>query len=127
MWLMTASTSPKLRQKLARGQARRRQGRRRQGATRVAVHRAEPRRPLAVRPGGPRLGDVLVPAPDEVPPHDDLLRERLAADQEQPGSTGSRQYPGRRTVKQVVGLENSVVDGDRTGHDDDRVFEVGPQ
>ena len=48
-----------------------------------AGDRAEPS--VLRLPVGPGAGDLVVGAADEVPPHDELLLERLAADQQQPG------------------------------------------
>src|SRR4051812_22790265 len=64
----------------------RRQRRSRQPVSVVADHRAEP-----VVLGVPLLGvgsDLLAGPADEVPPHDEPLLERLAAEQQQPAGVG---------------------------------------
>src|SRR4051794_32881945 len=70
----------------ARLEGERRQRRRGLTGTVVADHLAEPR--VLV---GPLLGvfrDLLARAADEVPPHDQLLLERLATEQQQPAGVG---------------------------------------
>src|SRR5579859_2885560 len=75
----------------------------------VPVHHPEPvrlRRP--VRPGP---GDVLVVSADEVPPHHDLLGERLPAEQEYPRLSRQRQpFPAVAEVQQGAGLELVALD-----------------
>ena len=65
-----------------------------------------------------RGGDVVVVAADEVPPHDDALLERLAADEQQPGAVlgAQRQIRAPRAqVEQRAGGERRAVDLDRSG------------
>ena len=75
-------------------------------ATSPAYPSTRPNRPTSPtpRPGRPRLPrlarrhDVLVRAADEVPPHDDLLAERLPAEHEHPRPLGPRLEQRRRRL-----------------------------
>ena len=75
----------------------------------------------------PELHDLLVTAPDEVPPHQDLLGERLAAEQDHPGALRPDGQVDRRSAL-VAAAEVGVRQGlsvplDRAAVDQDAVFE----
>ncbi|VXB72952.1 hypothetical protein PLANTIT3_60129 [Plantibacter sp. T3] len=108
----------------ARGQTDVRQGRRRDAVRAVAGDRPEARRPrLPVLPGGL---DVLMAATDEVPPHDQLLRERRPSEEHEAGTGRAPELeaiaPGRQ-VEQRAGAEFDAADLEYPVDHEDAVLE----
>src|SRR5262245_31565116 len=78
------------------------------------------------RPVFAHLDDLVVVSADEVPPHDDLLGERLAAEEQEPPGAPYRQAgPAAAEVEQRPGLEREAVDFDRALDGQDRVLVRG--
>src|SRR4051795_6915961 len=74
------------------------------------------------------VGDLLARPADEVPPHDDLLVERLATEEQQPGRLAGAQaqrLPVGAEVEHRAALEWGVLDRRRTRRGEHGVLEVG--
>src|SRR5829696_10060950 len=67
-------------------------------------HRREPH--VATLPSVPEGDDLLVAAADEVPPHHDLLNERLAAQQDQPTAMITAQHDRLAVSAEIKKLIN---------------------
>jgi hypothetical protein len=85
---------------------------------------------VRVLPGVAGGDDVLMGAADEVPPHDQLLGERLAAEEEHRGALlrGQREFVAvGAEVEERASLVGRAVHVECSGEDEDRVLEVRAQ
>src|SRR6266511_1368286 len=111
----------------ARFEPARRHGRGGQRVAVVPVHGVER---IARHPFVAVRHDLVVVAADEVPPHDDLLVERLTAEEQQPRRLpGAYRQPGAAgaEVEQRSGAQRDAVHLDGARHREHRVLEVGYQ